>query len=140
MAEEKQKVYTEQEVRDVIKRMNNFGPQEGEIAVCRWNPNLEKWISNDKYQMTVREILEQHADLRNRVEGLECGEDWIVVPLELWNRQANRINATLRVLGEEDQGFRQIDFKAHGYDSIRSRILHCIERLGKAIRGEKDGN
>ena len=140
MAGEQKKVYTEQEVRDVIKRMNNFGPQEGEIAVCRWNPNLEKWISNDKYQMTVREILEQHADLRNRVEGLECGEEWIVVPLELWNRQANRINATLRVLGEEDSGFRQIDFKAHGYDSIRSRILHCLERLGKAIRGEKDGN
>ena len=140
MAGEQKKVYTEQEVRDVIKRMSNFGPQEGEIAVCRWNPNLEKWISNEKYQMTVREILEQHADLRNRVEGLECGEEWIVVPLELWNRQANRINATLRVLGEEDQGFRQIDFKAHGYDSIRSRILHCLERLGKAIRGEKDGN
>ena len=70
MAEEKQKVYTEQEVRDVIKRMNNFGPREGEIAVCHWNPNLEKWVSDDKYQFIVREILTQDADLRNRVEGL----------------------------------------------------------------------
>ena len=120
MAEEKQKVYTEKEIRDVIKRTLGLSPY-GELAG------------------TVREILEQHADLRNRVEGLECGEDWIVVPLELWNRQAERINATIRVIGEEDKGFRQIDFKAHGYDSIRSRILHCLERLGKAIRGEKNG-
>lgn len=105
MAEEKQKVYTEQEIRDVIKRMNNFGPKEGDIAVCHWNPNIEKWFSDDKFQMIVREILEQDADLRKRVEGLQCGEDWIVVQREVWNKVAEKFNEMQARLEEMKKRF-----------------------------------
>lgn len=91
----------------------------------------------------IGEALAEAAELRKRIEGLNCGEDFLVVPRKMWNETAATVTAYEDEIAvaactarDHGQSAYTCDEVADWFDRIKTEVKDNLKR--KAQNGERE--